>query len=181
MRFAFAALLALVFPWLTAQNASAHGLGIEARLQDSTVHIQSTTTTIPPFQTASCAFSMQQTFSFWKVPPMPKAFFLSPHPRLANTGSRSMLTMVTSPKPLSPFHLHHPAMHPLKMRWSPMGSAGPTAQAPANGGWRSSGWSSLLLVPCCYNCSSRKENQKPHPIHLPERMSCIVPVVSVSP
>jgi len=40
MRFAFAALLALVFPWLTAQNASAHGLGIEARLQDSTVHIQ---------------------------------------------------------------------------------------------------------------------------------------------
>jgi nickel transport protein len=33
-------LLALVFPWLTAQNASAHGLGIEARLQDSTVHIQ---------------------------------------------------------------------------------------------------------------------------------------------
>ena len=40
MRFAFAALLALVFPWLTAQNASAHGLGIEARLQDSMVHIQ---------------------------------------------------------------------------------------------------------------------------------------------
>jgi nickel transport protein len=40
MRFAFAALLALVFPWLTAQNASGHGLGIEARLQDSTVHIQ---------------------------------------------------------------------------------------------------------------------------------------------
>ena len=40
MRFAFAALLALVFPLLTAQIASAHGLGIEARLQDSTVHIQ---------------------------------------------------------------------------------------------------------------------------------------------